>query len=90
VLRLEPRDYHALASVVPGLAKEVGRLAAHRMTGGRGMQGLASERPPPRAIVVGERWDASCSGLRRFLDRNQISFEWLTTDSRRGRRRHRS
>ena len=41
VLRLEPRDYHALAS-------------------------------------------------RRFLDRNQISFEWLTTDSRRGRRRNRS
>jgi thioredoxin reductase (NADPH) len=80
VMRIEARDYHAVASVAPEVAKEVGRLAAHRMGGTRGLQGIAAEPPPPRAIVVGHRWDADCSELRRFLDRNQVSFKWLTPD----------
>ena len=62
VLRIEPNDYHAVASVQPDIAKEVGRLAADRMSGPRGLQGIAAEPPPPRAIVVGHRRDAS---LRR-------------------------
>jgi thioredoxin reductase (NADPH) len=77
VMRVEPTDYHAVASVAPDVGKEVGRLAAHRMTGARGLQGLASESSPPRAIVVGHRLDPACTDLRRFLDRNQISFTWL-------------
>ena len=81
IMRIEPRDYHAVASVVPDVAGEVGRLAAHRMGGSRGLQGLAAEPPPPRAIVVGHRWDAACTALRRFLDRNQITFRWLTPDT---------
>jgi len=81
VMRLEPADYHALASHVPDVGKEVGRLAAHRMSGSRGLQGIAADPPPPRAIVVGHRWDAACSELRRFLDRNQITFRWLTPDA---------
>jgi thioredoxin reductase (NADPH) len=80
-MRLDSHDYHAVAAVVPDVAKEVGRLAAHRMGGSRGLQGLAAEPPPPRAIVVGYRWDASCTELRRFLDRNQIRFKWLTPDA---------
>jgi thioredoxin reductase (NADPH) len=81
VMRIEPADYHAVASVVPDLAKEMGRLASHRMSGVRGLQGLAAEPPPPRAIVVGHRLDASCTELRRFLDRNQITFRWLAPDT---------
>jgi thioredoxin reductase (NADPH) len=80
VMRIEPSDYHAVASVVPEVAQEVGRLAAHRMSGTRGLQGLA-EPPPPRATVVGHRWDAACAELRRFLDRNQITFKWVTPDA---------
>jgi len=80
VMRVEPQDYHAVASVAPDVGKEVGRLAAHRMTGARGLQGLASESSPPRAIVVGSRLDGACADLRRFLDRNQISFTWLQPD----------
>ena len=80
VMRIEARDYHALTAAAPDIAKEVGRLAAHRMGGGRGLQGLAAEPPPPRAIVVGHRWDASCTELRRFLDRNQVTFKWLKAD----------
>lgn len=80
VLRIEARDYHAVASLVPDLATEVGRLAAHRMGGEHGLQGIAAEEPPPRATVLGDRFDRSCAELRRFLDRNQISFEWIRPD----------
>jgi thioredoxin reductase (NADPH) len=80
VMRVEPQDYHAVAAVAPDVAKEVGRLAAHRMTGARGLQGLASESSLPRAIVLGHRLDASCTDLRRFLERNQVSFAWLQPD----------
>jgi thioredoxin reductase (NADPH) len=77
VMRLEPTDYHSVAAVAPEVAKEVGRLASHRMTGPRGLQGIAAEPPPPRAVVFGHQWDPACTTLRRFLLRNQISFKWL-------------
>src|SRR5687767_5094619 len=81
VLRIEPNDYHAVASVQPDLAKEVGRLAADRISGPRGLQGIAAEPRPPRALVVGHRSDPACSELRHFLDRNQIGFKWIVPDS---------
>jgi thioredoxin reductase (NADPH) len=81
VMRIEPRDYHAIAAVHPAVAETIGRLAAHRMSGLRGLQGIASQPSVPRAIVLGHRWDAACADLRRFLDRNQVSFSWLTPDA---------
>jgi len=81
VMRIEPRDYHAVASASPELATEVGRLATHRMSGLRGLQGLAADPPPPRAIVVGHRLDPATSELRAFLARNQVTFEWLSPDT---------
>ena len=81
VMRIEAPDYHAVAALAPDVAREVGRLASHRMSGLRGLQGIAAEPPPPRAIVVGHRWDASCTDLRRFLERNQVTHKWLTPDA---------
>src|SRR5436190_16454772 len=38
VMRVEPRDYNAVAAVAPDVGKEVGRLAADRIGGSRGLQ----------------------------------------------------
>ena len=62
----------------------VGKLARERIGG---LQGVAAEAPQARALVLGHRWDAACSDLRRFLDRNQITFEWMTPDAQRARER---
>src|SRR5436190_1465019 len=81
MMRIAPADYHAIVAVAPEVAEEVGKLASHRIGGPGGLQGLAADPPPPRAIVVGDRWDPSFAELRHFLDRNQISFTWLTPDA---------
>jgi thioredoxin reductase (NADPH) len=80
VLRIEPHDYYALLAVAPEVGRRVDRLASHRIGGPKGLQALVSATAPFRAIVLGNRWDASCAELRRFLDRNQIPFRWLQPD----------
>ena len=80
VMRIEPHDYHAVAAVAPELAQQVGALASERIGGPKGLQALVSAPAPYRAIVFGHRWDASCAELRRFLDRNQVRFQWLQPD----------
>src|SRR3954471_562416 len=77
VLCLRPQDYHAVAAAAPEVARAVGALAANRISGPRGLQGLAADAPQPRALVVGDRLDPACTQLRHFLDRNQVSFAWL-------------
>jgi thioredoxin reductase (NADPH) len=81
VMRLSPRDFHSVAAIAPDLAKEVGRLAQHRMAGLRGLAGIASEQRPPRAVIVGLPLEAAGTELRRFLDRNQITFTWVVPDA---------
>ena len=81
VLRLEPQDYHAIAALEPDVAREVGRMAGERISGPRGLAGIAAEPPPPRAIVLGGRFDPATAELRRFLDRNQVSHRWLDPEA---------
>jgi thioredoxin reductase (NADPH) len=78
VMRVGVHEYHAVAAVAPELAATVGELARTRVGG---LQGVAAEPSPPRAWIAGHRWDAACSELRRFLDRNQITFEWIDPDA---------
>jgi thioredoxin reductase (NADPH) len=75
VMRIEAADYHAVAAVVPEVGEQLGALARERIGG---LQAIAAEQPPPRAIVVGDRINEGTAELRRFLDRNQVSFQSLT------------
>ena len=45
-----------------------------------GLQKLAAEPHKAHVALLGTRWGAACLDLRRFLERNQISFSWLTVD----------
>ena len=71
VMRVEARDYHALASTAPDLVSAVGKLAAERISGPRGLQGIAagSLLPAPsssatRTTVRAPSCAASSTGTR--------------------------
>jgi thioredoxin reductase (NADPH) len=78
VVRIEPRQYYAIAAASPDIALKVGALARERIGG---LQGIAAEAPQARATLFGGQWDVACSETRRFLARNQISYEWVMPDS---------
>ena len=80
VMRVDIQQYYAVAAVSKDISLKVSALARERI-GPRGLQSITDEPPKPRATIVGHRWDSACSDLRRFLARNQISFNWLTPDA---------
>ena len=80
VFRIELDDYEALAAAAPEVAERVGALASYRLGGAKGLQARSSAPAPFRALVLGHRWDAACTELRRFLERNRIRFRWLQPD----------
>ncbi len=77
VMRIDVHSYNAAVASSPDVGVEIARLARTRIGG---LQGLAADPPPPRAIVVGHKWDPATTALRQFLDRNQVSFSWLVPD----------
>ena len=82
VMRIEAHDYHAIAAVAPEVGREVGRLAAHRIE--RSGAGFRASRPSRRRrgpSSSGIAGTPTCAELRRFLDRNQITFSWITPDA---------
>ena len=78
VLRLSAQQYHAVAAVAPEFALKMGALARERIGG---LQKISEEPPKPRVRLLGHRWDSACGDLRRFLARNQVSFDWITPDA---------
>jgi len=78
VMRVEIREYYAIAAASPEISLKVAALARERLGG---MQGIAAEAPKPRVTMVGHRWDNACGELRQFLARNQISYDWMTPDA---------
>src|SRR5262245_31000186 len=78
VLRLDARQYYSLAAAAPDFALKMGALARERIGG---LQKISEEPPKARVTIIGHRWDGTCGDLRRFLARNQISFDWVTPDS---------
>lgn len=77
VARMTAQQYYAIAGADPEIPKAIGDLVRQRIGG---LQGLAAEAPKAKAKILGHRWDIACYDLRRFLARNQVSFEWLTPD----------
>ncbi|HMD01889.1 MAG TPA: FAD-dependent oxidoreductase [Candidatus Baltobacteraceae bacterium] len=77
VMRIETRDFHAVAAAHPEVSARVGALASDRISG---LEDLASKESGTQVIVVGDRYDRACRDLRTFLDRNGVSFEWVTPD----------
>jgi thioredoxin reductase (NADPH) len=75
VLRLTAQQYYIVAAAAPEFAQKMGALARERIGG---LQRI-SEEPPPRK-VLGHRWKRR-SDLRRFIARNQITFEWMAPDA---------
>ena len=78
VLRVDPKQYYAIAAAAPEVSVKVGSLALDRIGG---LQDIAAEPPKARVTMVGHRWDAATSALRQFLARNQISYDWMTPDA---------
>jgi thioredoxin reductase (NADPH) len=78
VLHLDARQYYAVAAVAPDFALKMGALARERIGG---LQKISEEPPKARVKILGHRWDNACSELRRFLARNQITFDWVTPDA---------
>jgi thioredoxin reductase (NADPH) len=78
VMRLEVQQYYAIAAVSGDVAQTINALARERLGG---LQAITAEPHKPRVTLIGQRWDSTCAELRRFLTRNQISFDWLTPDA---------
>ena len=77
VLKLDARPYYDLAASSPELARMMDELARERIGG---LQKIAAEPRAAQVMLLGNRWDSACLELRRFLERNQISFSWLALD----------
>ena len=78
VMRVDIREYYAVAAVSPEISLQVAALARERI---EGMQNISAEAPPPRITIVGHRWDKACSELRHFITRNQITYDWIMPDA---------
>jgi len=78
VLRVDARQYYTAAAASPEIARPMGELARERIGG---LQGIAAEPRRVQVTMVGHRWDNACLEIRRFLARNQITFDWLTPDA---------
>ena len=77
VMRVDAAHYYRLAASSPDFATRMGALARERLGG---LQAVAAEPVKARLTLLGDRFDPECVALRRFLTRNQVSFEWLMPD----------
>jgi thioredoxin reductase (NADPH) len=77
VLRIDAKDFRAVAAAAPKIAQVVGAAALDRV---EGLQELAAETSLPLVAVVGPKWDNATHELREFLQRNSIEFDWFTPE----------
>jgi thioredoxin reductase (NADPH) len=78
VMRVDVQQYYEAAAASPEVSQTLSALARERIGG---LQSITAEPPKPRLTLLGERWNTTCGDLRRFLARNQISFDWIAPDA---------
>jgi thioredoxin reductase (NADPH) len=77
VMRVEVREYYAIAAASPEISVKIGALARERIGG---LQGIAAEAPKARITMFGPRWDTA-SGVAPIPRTQPDTYEWVTPDS---------
>jgi thioredoxin reductase (NADPH) len=77
-MRVGLDEYYRLAAASKDFAEQMGALARERLGG---LQSISAEPLTPRVTLVAHTEADDCRDLRRFLARNQISFEQLAPAS---------
>jgi thioredoxin reductase (NADPH) len=78
VMRVSVDEYYRLSAASKGFAEQMGALARERLGG---LQSISAEAQAPRVTLICREDAPDCQALRRFLTRNQISFELLAPDA---------
>jgi thioredoxin reductase (NADPH) len=78
VMRVSVEEYYRLSAASKAFAEQMGALARERLGG---LQSISAEAQTPRVTLISSEDAAECQALRRFLLRNQISFELLSPDA---------
>lgn len=78
VMHLTARAYYDLALSQPDFAAAVRALAQERIGG---LQGIAAEPFKAQATAVGDPLADASLELRRFMERNHITYDWLLPDA---------
>jgi len=77
VMRIEVKDFHAVATSAPKVSAAVGAAALERVGG---LQDLAATPSQPVLTIIGPQWDNHTHELREFLQRNSVEFDWITPE----------
>jgi thioredoxin reductase (NADPH) len=78
VLHLNARAFNDLATAQPAFGAAVRALAEERIGG---LQGIAAEPFKAQATAIGDPLDDASLALRRFLERNHITYDWIVPDA---------
>lgn len=78
VMHMAAREFHALSAAHPEFGTAVRTLGYERIGG---LQGLAAEPFKPQATAVGDPTEEQGLALRRFLERNHITYDWIAPDA---------
>jgi thioredoxin reductase (NADPH) len=77
VLKIDAANYYKLAAAAPTVAQTLNSLANERIGG---LRSIAAQTRPAAVTLVGHKKDPACLVLRRFFDRVEMRFDWLTPD----------
>jgi len=78
LMHVSARQFHALAAAHPDVLTRVAAIAGERIGG---LKGIATAPPKARAVLLAPATDDGARQLRTFLDRNQISHDWVAPDA---------